>query len=459
MVITSRNNSQGLIYRRSSHLRYALIYVVITFIVLLLLNVNTSLLSHKMFYNSKETTLTEKCQLLASEISSLDVINTNSVSQAASNMERLNLTEIIITDRQGVCIYDSDATDQFLGNQMPHPEISTSLQGNDVFNWSYHDGIMCSEAAVPIYTYGTLVGCVYMIEYDAQQGALIQSLQNNVLITTVCLELVVIAFSIAFSRLFTNRLRKIMTSIRIVREGDYSHTVQLSGKDELNVLSDEFNGLISRLQVSEQKRRQFVSDASHELKTPLASIKLLSDSVLQNDMDAGTVREFMQDIGNEADRLNRMTEKLLNLSKIEGQSESEFEITYTLTDPVDGTDVKATIINSAMITEADTSHPGVVKIAVSANTSNAVREGAVVVSYGALSFTVVVEQDYSTSGENPIERVTIEANQLVGNYYGDNLAAIAGAKVRNGEFGYFIVDVKESAEPFSCDCIINAHLN
>ena len=104
----------------------------------------------------------------------------------------------------------------------------------------------------------------------------------------------------------------------------------------------------------------------------------------------------------------------------------EFEITYTLTDPVDGTDVKATIINSAMITEADTSHPGVVKIEVSANTSNAVREGAVVVSYGALSFTVVVEQDYSTSGENPIERVTIEANQLVGNYYGDNLASGVG---------------------------------
>ena len=104
----------------------------------------------------------------------------------------------------------------------------------------------------------------------------------------------------------------------------------------------------------------------------------------------------------------------------------EFEITYTLTDPVDGTDVKATIINSAMITEADTSHPGVVKIEVSANTSNAVREGAVVVSYGALSFTVVVEQDYSTGGENPIERVTIEANQLVGNYYGDNLASGVG---------------------------------
>lgn len=281
-----------------------------------------------MFYNSKEKMLTDKCQLVASEVSSLDVLNTNSVSQAVSNMERLSLSTIIVTDQNGVSIYNSDAARTTQDEHTVYPEIATALQGNDVFNWSYHDGIMCSTAAVPIYSYGTMIGCVYMVENDAQQGALIQSLQTNVLITTISLELIVIAFSITFSRLFTNRLRKIMDSIRIVREGDYSHTLELSGNDELNVLGNEFNGLISRLQISEQKRRQFVSDASHELKTPLASIKLLSDSVLQNDMDIETIREFMQDIGNEADRLNRMTQKLLSLSKIESQSESDFEITY-----------------------------------------------------------------------------------------------------------------------------------
>lgn len=67
-----------------------------------------------------------------------------------------------------------------------------------------------------------------------------------------------------------------------------------------------------------QQQRQFVSDASHELKTPLASIKLLTDSIAQNaDMDAETVREFVQDIGSEADRLVRITEKLLALTRMD----------------------------------------------------------------------------------------------------------------------------------------------
>ena len=71
----------------------------------------------------------------------------------------------------------------------------------------------------------------------------------------------------------------------------------------------------------------------------------------------------------------------------------EFEIHYSLLNPVEGTTVEATVINSAMITRADTSVAGVVAITISENSSDAIREGAVIVSYGALSFTVKVEQD------------------------------------------------------------------
>ena len=116
--------------------------------------------------------------------------------------------------------------------------------------------------------------------------------------------------------------------MKIIQEGDYSHKVNMGGNDELTILGNEFNDLTDRLQNSEQKRSRFVSDASHELKTPLASIKLLSDSILQYDMDIETVREFVGDIGDEADRLNRMTAKLLSLTKAEGVVAEESEIIF-----------------------------------------------------------------------------------------------------------------------------------
>ena len=61
-----------------------------------------------------------------------------------------------------------------------------------------------------------------------------------------------------------------------------------------------------------------MSDASHELKTPLAAIRLLTDSILQTDnIDPETTREFVMDIGQEAERLSRITEDLLRLTRLD----------------------------------------------------------------------------------------------------------------------------------------------
>lgn len=279
-----------------------------------------------LFYQSKETAMIEKCQLAASEISELEIINTATVSDTIARMGSLRVTRLIVTDQAGRSIYDSLTLNSTVGKYVLLPEIVQALRVNDVFRWEYSNGTMRSFVATPILNYGTLSGCVYMMEYDISQGVLMYSLLRNILTITLVLEIVVIFFSAIFAIAFSKRMRRILTSMRIIREGDYSHKVKMGGSDELTVLGDEFNDLTDRLMVSENKRRQFVSDASHELKTPLASIKLLSDSILQNDMDMETVREFVSDIGNEADRLNRMSQKLLSLSRIESQEDGDCEI-------------------------------------------------------------------------------------------------------------------------------------
>ena len=278
-----------------------------------------------MFYNNKEAAMLEKCQMASTELSALDVWNTSTVSRTIENLGAIKMSRILVTDQYGRILYDTNGE---IGVYAMFPEISQALSSNDVFSWRYHDGAMISKAATPVVSYGSVVGCVYMMEYDTEQGALIHSLQDSTLTITVILEFAVVLFSIIFSIGYTRRLRRIMNSMRIIRGGDYTHKVKMGGHDELTVLSDEFNDLLERLQTAELTRRNFVSDASHELKTPLASIKLLSDSILQNEMDPDTVREFVSDIGKEADRLNRMAQRLLTLSKIETLDEQEFEIIY-----------------------------------------------------------------------------------------------------------------------------------
>lgn len=303
-----------------------MIYVLITFFVLLFLNLYSAQLSQEAFRQSKKAAMTEKCQFAADEIAKLEIISAATISEALSQMDSLKATRVLVTDQHGLTLYDSTGSNT--GTFALLPEIVRSMDGMDVVTWQYHDGIIQTHAATPILYYGTIVGCVYMTDLDPDQGALIQSLQTNILRITLVLELIVIVFSLAFSKTFSKRLKKIMTSMRIIQDGDYSHKLNIGGNDELTVLGDEFNDLTERLQTSEQKRRRFVSDASHELKTPLASIKLLTDSILQNDMDTETIREFVGDIGDEAERLNRMTAKLLSLTKVDGEIPAEAEIIY-----------------------------------------------------------------------------------------------------------------------------------
>ncbi len=307
-------------------MRYALTYVFITFLMLLTLNIYCSRASQNLFNESKKASMIEKCLLASDEIAKLEVISPATVSDCISQIDSLKVARLIVTDQDGKIIYDSRPEEG--KTHCLYPEVVQAIGGYDVFSSNYHSGAIRSRAATPILYYGTTVGCVYMMEYDTAQGALIQSLQNTVLRITLLLEFIVLLFSLAYAITFSRRLRRIMTSMRIIQTGDYTHKVKIGGSDELTVLGREFNDLTERLQTSEQKRRRFVSDASHELKTPLASIKLLTDSILQNDMDTETIREFVGDIGNEADRLTRMTEKLLSLTRVDGEPDAESEIIY-----------------------------------------------------------------------------------------------------------------------------------
>ena len=279
-----------------------------------------------MIFSAQHQSLSDKAQLVSTALLQLDELSPSRVASSINAMDDLNTTRSVVTDCSGSALFDSLETGNAEGKLVLFPEIVSALGGNDVFYSSYASGAIESRIAIPLVRNGETLGTVYLMQYDTNQGALISALELNVLRISIGLEAAIILISLFFSTAFSSRLRKILHSVRMMREGDYSHKLDLRGHDELDKLGREFNNLAERLEESEQIRRQFVSDASHELKTPLASIKLLSDSILQNEMDEQTQREFISDIGREADRLGRLSQKLLTLTKLDSAIAEDREI-------------------------------------------------------------------------------------------------------------------------------------
>ena len=160
IISGSKSKRNGLIQYKSTHFHYALTYVIITFAVLLFLNLYSSRMSQALFYNSKEVSMIERCLLAGNEISELDVVNSATVAEAVSRIDSLSASRLIVTDQYGIGIYDSVQQDSSTGKYALLPEIVQALEGFDVFSWNYKSGTMHSRAATPIYSYGTLIGCV-----------------------------------------------------------------------------------------------------------------------------------------------------------------------------------------------------------------------------------------------------------------------------------------------------------
>ncbi len=113
-------------------------------------------------------------------------------------------------------------------------------------------------------------------------------------------------------------LKKVVNSIDRISEGYLEDGVSIKGYYEIEKISDSFNIMISRLQKLENSRQEFVSNVSHELKTPITSIKVLADSLLsQEDTPIELYREFLVDITEEIERENKIINDLLSLVKLD----------------------------------------------------------------------------------------------------------------------------------------------
>ena len=128
--------------------------------------------------------------------------------------------------------------------------------------------------------------------------------------------------------LMTRHFRELIDSINAIASGRKNDAVEVHGFTEMKELSEAFNNAVARLDKLEESRQEFVSNVSHELKTPITSMKVLADSLLtQEDIPAPVYREFMEDIVEEIDRENKIINDLLSLVKMDRKSDNILNVT------------------------------------------------------------------------------------------------------------------------------------
>ena len=178
------------------------------------------------------------------------------------------------------------------------------------------------QVALPIIDSNKVTVGVIALSFSTETiDAVYSAVMRRVLAILAAIVVLVIVFAFLFSGVITKPLKSLTTSIDFVTQGHLDEPVKASGDGEVENIAASCNRLLTMLKNLDTTRQEFVSNVSHELKTPLASIKVLSDSLLsQSGMPEELYQEFLVDITDEVERMTKIINDLLSLVKMDKSS-------------------------------------------------------------------------------------------------------------------------------------------
>ena len=162
------------------------------------------------------------------------------------------------------------------------------------------------------------VGAVIIVQSIADIVQRINQIQlRYYIIYAVSMLILIVIFGFLINRILypLNELRK---GTEAISGGDFSKRVKVSGRDEFASLGEAFNTMAVRLEDVDRARSDFISNASHELKTPLTSVKILTESILyENGVEESVYKDFLGEIDKEIDRMTELVNDLLFMTRLE----------------------------------------------------------------------------------------------------------------------------------------------
>ena len=135
--------------------------------------------------------------------------------------------------------------------------------------------------------------------------------------STLFFLMALILMGMSFAGRVASPIARLRKATQQVAQGDFTVRLAASGRDELSCLMKNFNDMVEALARNEYLQKDFISNVSHELKTPIASIQGFARLLQSGQLDEETRREYVDIIADESQRLSHLSKNLLQLSNLD----------------------------------------------------------------------------------------------------------------------------------------------
>lgn len=264
-----------------------------------------------------------QAKILANQIVSNDYLRRSSSISINAQLEQLSTIydgRVIIIDDEFHIIKDTYQLDE--GKTIISEEVIKSYNGEEITKFDSQNRYI--ELAIPLVVQQLdteekkIIGVMLVSVSTDSINLNAEYLSTNAIIIEMSCVFAVIFLSVLLSVQLVKPFHKMSSSIDMIQTGYGDDALEVNDYTETKLICEKFNGMLGRMKVLDDSRQEFVSNVSHELKTPLTSMKVLADSI--NSMEDAPIelyKEFMQDIGNEVDRETKIINDLLSLVKMD----------------------------------------------------------------------------------------------------------------------------------------------
>ena len=262
-----------------------------------------------------------QCTIICNQLSATDYL-TNPISEVInaelSQLSNIYDGRVLIIDEDYRIVKDTFGVEA--GKTITTPDVFKCFTGTSTSTYDAKTGYI--EITTPITETKN--------DKVTVKGVLLLCMSNDVIVDTLsvlnmtanvlyaALFLVILTVGAFMANRLVRPFKQIAESIEDITAGYAEDNLNVDTYSETKLISDAFNKMRSRMKVLDDSRQEFVSNVSHELKTPLTSMKVLAESLLaQEDLPVEIYREFMGDITEEIERENKIINDLLSLVKMD----------------------------------------------------------------------------------------------------------------------------------------------